>query len=310
MTLIATGALRTTSSSNRAPRFPRGRAGTSADPQHEDHAEASHSHTVSTSLCPMRGRKPPRPGQMVGRRWRRLTTTEAACSATGRRERSSFPSGPPPDLLALAASQKIEVVGRKARGTRRRGQTDSERRSVCGSAQRRAVIHVFTGGEPSCGGLSGVPTARRACGARSCAAGSSRRSSTAAATCRSARRRVGAARAPQRAASGRRARLVFPTLAGRRSTRRTCASACWPRPPKRPAPPGRSFHTFRHTCAAPFERGANVVEVQRWLGHHSPRFTLDTYVHLMPNGLGRTARPRGRVGEPRRRHCASCRKRS
>jgi integrase len=44
------------------------------------------------------------------------------------------------------------------------------------------------------------------------------------------------------------------------------------------------FHTFRHTCAARlFERGVNVVEVQRWLGHHSPSFTLDTYVHLMPN---------------------------
>jgi integrase len=44
-----------------------------------------------------------------------------------------------------------------------------------------------------------------------------------------------------------------------------------------------AFHTFRHTSAARlFERG-NVVEVQRWLGHHSPSFTLDTYVHLMPN---------------------------
>jgi hypothetical protein len=26
--------------------------------------------------------------------------------------------------------------------------------------------------------------------------------------------------------------------------------------------------------------------VQRWLGHHSPSFTLDTYVHLLEDDLG------------------------
>jgi len=26
--------------------------------------------------------------------------------------------------------------------------------------------------------------------------------------------------------------------------------------------------------------------VQRWLGHHSPSFTLDTYVHLLADDLG------------------------
>jgi len=42
------------------------------------------------------------------------------------------------------------------------------------------------------------------------------------------------------------------------------------------------FHTFRHTCATiRFRRGWNAVQVQRWLGHHSPSFTLDTYVHLL-----------------------------
>jgi integrase len=42
------------------------------------------------------------------------------------------------------------------------------------------------------------------------------------------------------------------------------------------------FHTFRHTCATVlFRRGWNVVQVQRWLGHHKPSFTLDTYVHLL-----------------------------
>jgi hypothetical protein len=26
--------------------------------------------------------------------------------------------------------------------------------------------------------------------------------------------------------------------------------------------------------------------VQKWLGHHSPGFTLDRYVHLMDDGVG------------------------
>lgn len=58
------------------------------------------------------------------------------------------------------------------------------------------------------------------------------------------------------------------------------------------------FHTFRHTCAswlfrAPSDStngrtgglGANAVQAQLWLGHHSPAFTLATYVHLMPEDL-------------------------
>jgi len=35
-----------------------------------------------------------------------------------------------------------------------------------------------------------------------------------------------------------------------------------------------------------FERGANAKQVQRWLGHHSAAFTLDTYVHLLEDQLG------------------------
>ncbi|HEX5468900.1 MAG TPA: tyrosine-type recombinase/integrase, partial [Gaiellaceae bacterium] len=42
------------------------------------------------------------------------------------------------------------------------------------------------------------------------------------------------------------------------------------------------FHTFRHTCATLlFRHGWNAVQVQRWLGHHKPSFTLDVYVHLL-----------------------------
>jgi len=47
--------------------------------------------------------------------------------------------------------------------------------------------------------------------------------------------------------------------------------------------PWAGFHTLRHTCATMlFREGANAKQVQVWLGHHSPSFTLDTYVHLLP----------------------------
>ncbi len=46
--------------------------------------------------------------------------------------------------------------------------------------------------------------------------------------------------------------------------------------------PWAGFHTFRHTCASLlFSRGDNAVQVQRRLGHHSPAFTLERYVHLL-----------------------------
>ena len=51
--------------------------------------------------------------------------------------------------------------------------------------------------------------------------------------------------------------------------------------------PWAAFHTFRHTCATMlFAQGRNAVQVQRWLGHHSPAFTLATYVHLLDDDLG------------------------
>jgi integrase len=55
---------------------------------------------------------------------------------------------------------------------------------------------------------------------------------------------------------------------------------------KRAGVPWASFHTLRHTCATMlFRSGANAKQVQVWLGHHSPAFTLDTYVHLLPEDL-------------------------
>ena len=34
-----------------------------------------------------------------------------------------------------------------------------------------------------------------------------------------------------------------------------------------------------------FRHGLNAKQVQMWLGHHSPAFTLETYVHLLSNDL-------------------------
>ena len=46
-----------------------------------------------------------------------------------------------------------------------------------------------------------------------------------------------------------------------------------------------SFHTFRHTCASLlFDAGRNVKQVQEWLGHADPGFTLRTYVHRWRRG--------------------------
>jgi integrase len=50
--------------------------------------------------------------------------------------------------------------------------------------------------------------------------------------------------------------------------------------------PWPGFLTLRHTCATRlFLAGASAPQVQRWLGHHDPGFTLRTYVHLLPTDL-------------------------
>ncbi len=54
--------------------------------------------------------------------------------------------------------------------------------------------------------------------------------------------------------------------------------------------PTVTFHTFRHTCASLlFEADRNIKQVQEWLGHADPGFTLRTYVHLMDAGVGDAA---------------------
>jgi hypothetical protein len=50
---------------------------------------------------------------------------------------------------------------------------------------------------------------------------------------------------------------------------------------------GVGFHTLRHACASlPIESGLSVLRLQRWMGHHSPAFTLETYGHLIDGDLG------------------------
>jgi integrase len=47
-----------------------------------------------------------------------------------------------------------------------------------------------------------------------------------------------------------------------------------------------TLHSLRHTCASLlFRSGWNAKQVQMMLGHHSPAFTLGTYVHLIPDDL-------------------------
>lgn len=50
---------------------------------------------------------------------------------------------------------------------------------------------------------------------------------------------------------------------------------------------GVGFHTLRHTCASMLiESGLSPLRLQRWTGHHSPAFTLETYGHLIDGDLG------------------------
>ena len=56
---------------------------------------------------------------------------------------------------------------------------------------------------------------------------------------------------------------------------------------------GQPCTRLRHTCAsllfAPVEHrdgGKNAKQVQEWLGHHSPAYTLKEYVHLIDAGVG------------------------
>jgi integrase len=55
---------------------------------------------------------------------------------------------------------------------------------------------------------------------------------------------------------------------------------------RRAGVPWATFHSLRHTAGSIwFERGWNVKQVQLALGHHSPAFTLQVYVHVLTDDL-------------------------
>lgn len=81
--------------------------------------------------------------------------------------------------------------------------------------------------------------------------------------------------------------LVFPGAVGKPFSSSNVAAKVLKPAAAEAGVPWASFHTFRHTCASLlFAEGRNIVQVQRWMGHHSPDFTLRTYVHLMSDGVG------------------------
>ena len=80
---------------------------------------------------------------------------------------------------------------------------------------------------------------------------------------------------------------VFATRTGTEISRANVASRILKPTVEDLGLPWVSFHTFRHTCASLlFASGKNVKQVQEWLGHADPGFTLRTYVHLLDEGVG------------------------
>jgi len=80
--------------------------------------------------------------------------------------------------------------------------------------------------------------------------------------------------------------LVFPSSAGTVIDSSKLMSRVLKKAGRRAGVPWVGFHTFRHTCATTlFRRGLNAKQVQVWLGHHSPAFTLATYVHFLDDDL-------------------------
>src|SRR5262249_24963388 len=80
--------------------------------------------------------------------------------------------------------------------------------------------------------------------------------------------------------------LAFPSGAGTYLSPSNVAARILKPAAKRAGVPWAGFHTLRHTCATLlFRNGLNAKQVQMWLGHHSPAFTLATYVHLLPDDL-------------------------
>src|SRR5262249_13953906 len=78
--------------------------------------------------------------------------------------------------------------------------------------------------------------------------------------------------------------LVFPGADGfldRGTAYRVVKAAA-----KRAGVPSCGLHLLRHSCASIlFRQGWNPAQVCKYLGHHSPSFTLATYIHLLDEAL-------------------------
>jgi integrase len=80
--------------------------------------------------------------------------------------------------------------------------------------------------------------------------------------------------------------LVFPSEAGTVIDSSNLMQRVLKKAGRRAGVPWVGFHSFRHTCATTlFRSGLNAKQVQVWLGHHSPAFTLGTYVHFLDDDL-------------------------
>ena len=50
--------------------------------------------------------------------------------------------------------------------------------------------------------------------------------------------------------------------------------------------PGAGMHQLRHTCVSVLiQSGANIKQIQAWVGHSSITETMDTYGHLFPDSM-------------------------
>ncbi len=206
---------------------------------------------------------------------------------SSRRSRTDYPHEPSPACSAAAQSAKPEDEdGEQVRPFTREQLAALE---ACPSPASADVPPLV---EPGCacpsfsrcnGDISGSTaramrpaSARPTCAVASSAAEIEARQARRAAQARAREHAPRVAQGERVAAAGPRR---FLPCEGRRSRSRTSVDGCSRRSPRRPGAPWAGFHTFRHTCASMlFERGANAKQVQRWLGHHSPSFTLDTYV--------------------------------
>jgi integrase len=81
--------------------------------------------------------------------------------------------------------------------------------------------------------------------------------------------------------------LVFPSASGTPIDAANLYRRVFTPAAKAAGVPWATFHTLRHTCATTlFRHGLNAKQVQGWLGHHAASFTMDVYVHLLPDDVG------------------------